>query len=691
MELDAILMRNCNELDEQVLEMGKSSSSDDCPTVSWRMSRFRSMSISKTSTGRKGYQGSFATLAVFLKRCLNAGMPKKQYDQLLEALVDMNKVGRKAQIDLQSDHFGDTDREMASGFLSTLGIGTNWVTGKKKKVTAAHSPVTQEDMLQRFRERIMEDGQLMSKTQPAMIRPAKLGEHVVTRVAGRVIAETEVSDETSWVVKAPTSHQEEYVLSQPKFEANWCSDEAGEIDQSTPQRKKLAEIGFKQYWPKPGILKWMYKLNKEDLDLLPSRDFKSSFGAIQAMRVGDHLVMPYPKSNANEIYLMPGDTVVSCYSQVEKEGIEEKQRKDQAALLRPLAFDWRTRGDAKADTELLMIGFAEPFNLLYRYQIQADVMETWIGGIAKQYQENPYHDWKHAFDVFQFTYGGLIDGEASKYFHFQDILVLLLAAIAHDVGHFGLTNAFLINTESDLAIEYNDKSPLESMHTSVFFKTLQKPGHNFLDSMSMENFKMFRGKVIDAILATDMSHHFELVDKFSVRVSAAKADTPFVMGNDVLDRDACDNRLLLQAFMHMADIGHCARPFAIHQHLVVQLEKEFFNQGDKERELELPVMPLMDRTRDSAAAGQGFFLTKLVQPLLEPYTYFLTPERGGMLKGNLQDNVTRWAALVKKHGSKTALEIVNAEIEEEEEAAKRPPQQVHFEEELLEAGEPIPW
>lgn len=508
----------------------------------------------------------------------------------------------------------------------------------------------------------MEEGRLMHKTHPAMIRPAKRGEHVVTRVGDRVTSEVDVLDDTSWVVKAPTTHQEEYVLNQKKFEANW-STPGQELLQTSPNLKHLADLGFKTYWPKPGILKWMYKLKQSDLDQLPSRNFMSAWGAIQPITLGDHLVMPYPKANAQEIYLIPGDVVTSSYAKCEK--IERDAAmpagQEQTTMLWSLSFDWRTRGDIMADAELLVYGFTEPFNLLFRYQIQAETMTAWITAIAEQYKENPYHDWKHAFDVFQFVYGGLVEGESAKYFHFQDILVLLLSAISHDVGHMGLTNLFLINTQADLALRYNDKSPLESMHASVFFQTLKRPGLDFLQSMSNDNKKSFRGKVIDAILATDMSHHFEMVDRFTVRVSQAKQDTPFVVGCEKVEREAADSRMLLQAFMHMSDIGHCCRPFAIHQHLVVALEKEFFNQGDRERELGLPIMAMMDRHSDSAAACQGFFLTKMVKPLLEPYTYFQCDARGIALSQNLEDNVKTWSGLVEKHGKKPAAEIVEIE------------------------------
>ena len=49
---------------------------------------------------------------------------------------------------------------------------------------------------------------------------------------------------------------------------------------------------------------------------------------------------------------------------------------------------------------------------------------------------------------------------------------LYLAAICHDYEHPGLTNDFLIKSHHPLALNYNDKSPLEMHHASAAFSVL---------------------------------------------------------------------------------------------------------------------------------------------------------------------------------------------------------------------------
>jgi high affinity cGMP-specific 3',5'-cyclic phosphodiesterase 9 len=46
----------------------------------------------------------------------------------------------------------------------------------------------------------------------------------------------------------------------------------------------------------------------------------------------------------------------------------------------------------------------------------------------------------------------------------QERLTLIVSCIAHDLDHPGYNNAYQINAGTDLAIIYNDISPLEMHH-----------------------------------------------------------------------------------------------------------------------------------------------------------------------------------------------------------------------------------
>lgn len=77
------------------------------------------------------------------------------------------------------------------------------------------------------------------------------------------------------------------------------------------------------------------------------------------------------------------------------------------------------------------------------------------------------------------TRGGLLPGYGDSFTH----LSCILAAAAHDVEHYGLTNDFLVASQDDLAVLYNDKSPLENHHASRLFSLLKRPELNLLSHM----------------------------------------------------------------------------------------------------------------------------------------------------------------------------------------------------------------
>eukprot|EP00928_Gymnodinium_smaydae_P096773 TRINITY_DN8615_c0_g1_i1.p1 TRINITY_DN8615_c0_g1~~TRINITY_DN8615_c0_g1_i1.p1 ORF type:complete len:601 (-),score=110.48 TRINITY_DN8615_c0_g1_i1:1196-2998(-) len=352
-----------------------------------------------------------------------------------------------------------------------------------------------------------------------------------------------------------------------------------------------------------------------------------------------------------------------------------------------LAFGRGERdGGVEVDAHLLQRAHLIPFDLLERFQIPANAQVRWIMAIAEQYAANAYHNWRHAVDVTQFSHLALTRGGLAEHLTHQDILAFLVAAIGHDVAHTGTNNAFLIKTCDTLALVYNDRSPLENMHAHVTFQTLRRPGLDFFSGVDESQYRNLRAKIVDCILATDMASHFELVDKFEVlseQLHREKTVQPAAsaqsimggtmcktesLGNEGQHRGKAERKLLLQAFVHMADMGHCCRPWDFHRHLVAALEEEFFSQGDQEKALGIPIMPLMDRSKDSAAASQSFFVEQIVRPLLAPFTNLLTAggDLAKELEANTSGNLVRWQKLLQEHGRKTARELVDLEVRGEE-------------------------
>lgn len=346
------------------------------------------------------------------------------------------------------------------------------------------------------------------------------------------------------------------------------------------------------------------------------------------------------------------------------------------------------KGDGQQDIKFLLFMFKVPMDtedtdsMIDRYNLDEALLANWIEAIRGQYLNNPYHNWGHAVDVTQFIFFLLVTGRLSRLFNYQDLLVLLCAAIAHDTAHPGLTNLYLSRVEDDLALVYNDRSPLEHMHACRFFQTLSKERNNFLikakkhGASNYDSFSTFREKVIGAILATDMVQHKSQVDRFTARVD--KPGVPFLQGTKSDPRmkkeSKTDRRLLLEATVHLADLSHCTRDFGLNQIWVQRLEEEWFLQGDLERERALAISPGCDRHKDSLATLQSFFMGHFIVPLLTPFMGVLNIAREGAGRGkekgaakpavdlpdflgNVENNMKNWADACQKYGNLSVKEM----------------------------------
>ncbi|XP_064105174.1 cGMP-inhibited 3',5'-cyclic phosphodiesterase 3A-like isoform X2 [Macrobrachium nipponense] len=282
------------------------------------------------------------------------------------------------------------------------------------------------------------------------------------------------------------------------------------------------------------------------------------------------------------------------------------------------------------------------------------------------YRDIPYHNSTHASDVLHAVYyltsqpipgfimlppepGSLLDKHedgcgSPRLIHRQsftaedtygilganlpalELMALYTAAAMHDYDHPGRTNAFLVTTNAPQAVLYNDRSVLENHHAAAAWSLfLSKPEFNFLCHLDRAEFKRFRFLVIEAILATDLKRHFEILAEFN-----AKANEPDAPG---LDWNSETDRLLaLQMCIKLADINGPCKALDIHTQWTARIAEEFYEQGDEEEKLGLPISPYMDRTNPQLSKLQESFINHLVAPLCNAYG------EAGLMPGVWQDS-----------------------------------------------------
>ena len=313
---------------------------------------------------------------------------------------------------------------------------------------------------------------------------------------------------------------------------------------------------------------------------------------------------------------------------------------------------------------------------------------------------NPYHNAIHAADVVQSTHvllQLLISNTKIEPTRIQ-LFSILLAAAVHDVDHPGQTNTYQENAKTDLALTYNDVSILENRHASHAFKAMWEPTAlsdcrspsqekqqrklskkgssklknafkrrsssktkandehqntdlgspsqmNLLCNVNPTQIKSIRSNIIDAILHTDMSKHFVMVNDMKARLSLEKNGQQAEPSEDTISTlatDASQTWKILTYILHMADISGQAKGDPLFKLWTDRCLEEFFLQGDQEREMGLPVSPNCDRRTTQTAEAQWGFVQYVILPAYEVLGQLVYPSTGSddrilpIVKSNLE-------------------------------------------------------
>ncbi|TDG96068.1 hypothetical protein EPR50_G00235800 [Perca flavescens] len=256
---------------------------------------------------------------------------------------------------------------------------------------------------------------------------------------------------------------------------------------------------------------------------------------------------------------------------------------------------------------LLQVMFTD-LEFLTAFHIELDVLQNFLFKVYCHYNSIPFHNFRHCFCVTQMMYGLIWLTDLQSKIARIDLLIMLTSALCHDLDHPGYNNVYQINAQTDLALRYNDISPLENHHCAVAFGIMSKQECNILKNLTCEQYKYIRGGMIKCILATDMARHNEILNKF-------KTMRPVFNFTNKEHKE-----VLMNIMVKVSDISNEARPMAVAEPWLDCLLQEFFNQSDTEKLKGLPVTPFMDRDKVSKPSSQTNFIRFVLLPLFSELT-----------------------------------------------------------------------
>ena len=214
--------------------------------------------------------------------------------------------------------------------------------------------------------------------------------------------------------------------------------------------------------------------------------------------------------------------------------------------------------------------------------VSETTIRSLVLAVSQGYLAQPFHNFSHGVYVLQGCVVCLQRCEAlRKVLRPIDQVALCIAALGHDIGHTGVQNTFLVNSADPLALLYNDRSVLESMHTSTLFRVFQLRGCALFENVAPEDFREVRKLMIGAIMATDLANHFTDLSKFTTRTENAR-DEPWSV--EVL----ADRQMAVEMVLHAADLSGPARPWAVSSVWADKVQQEFVAQVAREKALGLP-------------------------------------------------------------------------------------------------------
>jgi hypothetical protein len=273
--------------------------------------------------------------------------------------------------------------------------------------------------------------------------------------------------------------------------------------------------------------------------------------------------------------------------------------------------------------------------LLLKYDIykscdmNLDTMLNFMCALQEGYSSFiPYHNAVHILDTVQATHYFYSTAGLENYLTRVEVFVGFIATFAHDYEHPGLTNQFLIRTKHPKAVRYSDNSPLENHHVAAVFKLMRSAELNLFDYMDVDTWTKARKMMTYIILQSDLSNHIEMYTNLQIKIQTGK-----------FPENSFEDSVTLMAFiLHCSDLSKAARPLNTYLKWVEKMMEEFYQQGEIESRLNLPISPFMDRENTVKERVQVTYIDLLIRPCLKLINILSPKSHENIIKKDLLDN-----------------------------------------------------
>ena len=274
------------------------------------------------------------------------------------------------------------------------------------------------------------------------------------------------------------------------------------------------------------------------------------------------------------------------------------------------------------EREAFIVAIFDAFDLVPEF-VDRETLLAFIRLVKDNYNDTPYHNWRHVCDVTHTVYRYLSLTEDRVMPSQLEKFAMLVAGLAHDLNHPGITNNFLVTTRDPKAIKYNDSSVLENHHVSTLYQLMADyPEADVFKALDDADWLEARKLVITVVLHTDMVHHFKSLSQLEVFYELNTEKIKEAGNSDLCICEKSDEReLIFSAILHSADISNPVKPMAIYSKWKMRVLEEFWQQGDQEKARGLKVSPQMDRDNTSIPQSQINFIDFIVAPMYKAVVY----------------------------------------------------------------------